>query len=127
MKEIILNGMDPKFFMSMLFCALAGVLVLFMKQVYNSVKKDNTTPSKFSWRFLIFDSGPRMVIGFIIICFSIAYFGDMSKLIFGIEIPLQINGFVALLLGISIDTVVKGVLDYGKDSGKFLINKITGK
>jgi hypothetical protein len=126
-KEIILNGMPFGKFAALLLCSLAGVLVLFMKQIYNSVKKDKDTPDKFNFVYLLKTSGARMVIGLIVICFSIAYFGDMSKLIFGIAVPLEINGFVALLLGISIDAVIKGILDYGKDSSKFLINKMNGK
>lgn len=124
--EILLNGMTPGHFAGMFLCAMAGVLVFFMMQVYNGVKYDKRTPEKFSFKFLLLTSGPRIVIGFICIWAAIAYYGELSVKLLNAQEPLNITGLIAFLLGIGIDTLIKGILELGKNSTK-LISKLNGK
>jgi hypothetical protein len=107
-------------------CALAGVLVFFMMQIYNGVKYDKRTPEKFSFKYLLLTSGPRIIIGFICIWAAIAYYGELSVKLLNAAEPLQITGLIAFLLGIGIDTLIKGILELGKNSTK-LVRKLNGK
>jgi cell division protein FtsW (lipid II flippase) len=126
-KEILLNGMSINFFIAMLLCALAGVLVFFLSDVNDAVKYDNRSPNKFNFWYMLRTSGARLLMGLIVLCFAIVYFPDMSKLVFQVEEPLQINGFVAFVMGIGADLIVKKVVGYGKRPTQYLFNKITQK
>ena len=124
--EILLNGMTPGHFAGMFLCSIAGVLVFFMMQIYNGVKYDKRTPEKFSFKYLLLTSGPRVIIGFICIWAAIAYYGELSVKLLNAEEPLRITGLIAFLLGIGIDTLIKGILELGKNSTK-LVGKLNGK
>ena len=121
--ENILNGMSIPFFLTMLIMALAGVLVFFLTDVIEAVKKSNNTPNKFSW-FHFWKGSLRLIVGLIILVVTIIYFGDLSKMIFQVPEPLAMNGLVAFFTGMGIDTIVKKVLGFGKQPTKYLLNKI---
>jgi hypothetical protein len=123
-KEILLNGMELDFFFAMLLCALAGVLVFFLSDVQQAVKHDVDTPAKFNFWYMLKTGGARLLMGLIVLCFALVYFPDMSKLVFQIEKPLELNGFVAFLLGIGIDVIVKKIVGYGKSPTKYLFKKV---
>lgn len=113
--RILLNGMDIPFFIAMLIAALAGILVLFLTDVSSAVKKDKDTPNKFSFWYMVKTGAARIIVGIIVISFTIVYFGELSKIVFQIDIPLEINGIVAFFIGLGSDTIVKKVVKYGKD------------
>jgi hypothetical protein len=119
-KEILLNGMSLGHFTGMFLCALAGVLVFFMMQVQNSIKNDKRTPDKFSFKYLLLTSGPRIVIGFICIWAAIAYYGELSVKLLNATEPLQITGLISFLMGFGIDSLIKGILELGKNSTKLV-------
>jgi len=124
--EILLNGMSFGTFLGMFLCALAGVLVFFMMQVYNSVKNDKRTPDKFSFKYLLLTSGPRIVIGFICIWAAIAYYGELSVKLLNAPEPLNITGLISFLMGIGIDSLIKGILELGKNSTKLVQKAVNG-
>jgi hypothetical protein len=121
--EILLNGMSTTYFWAMFIMAFLGVIVMFTTDVIKAVKTDNTTPDKFSWKYMLITGAARIIAGLIILCVTIIYFGELSKMVFKIEIPLVMNGAVAFFIGIGIDAIVKKVVSFGK----FSFNKITGK
>jgi hypothetical protein len=95
-----------------------------MMQVYNGVKYDKRTPEKFSFKFLLLTSGPRIVIGFICIWAAIAYYGELSVKLLNAQEPLNITGFISFLMGIGIDSLIKGLLELGKNSTKIVKNVV---
>jgi len=121
--EILLNGMSVGTFFAMLLAALLGVVVMFATDVIKAVKTDSTTPDKFNFKYMLITGSARITVGLIVICFAIVYFGEMSKMVFGIEAPLAMNGLVAFFIGVGIDAIIKKVVSFGK----FSFNKITGK
>lgn len=120
--KILLNGMETPFFIAMFVAALLGILVLFLTDVYSAVKKDNATPNKFNFWYMVKTGAARIIVGIIVIAVSIIYFGELSKVVFQIDIPLEINGLVAFFIGLGSDTIVKKVVKYGKD-GSIVIQK----
>ena len=121
--RILLNGMEVPFFIAMLIAALAGTLVLFLTDVNSAVKKDKTTPSKFNFWYMIKTGAARVIVGIIVISFTIVYFGELSKIVFQIDFPLDINGIVAFFIGLGSDAIVKKVVSYGKDGSIVIKNK----
>lgn len=113
--KILLNGMEVPFFIAMLIAALAGTLVLFLTDVSSAVKKDKTTPSKFNFWYMVKTGAARIIVGIIVVSFTIVYFGELSKIVFQIDIPLEINGVVAFFIGLGSDKIAKKVVSYGKD------------
>ena len=122
--KILLNGMGLSFFFAMLICAFAGIVIFFTIEVIKAIKYDMRTPKKFDYRTLFKMSLLRMLIAVILVPLSIAYFGDMSKLVFGITDPLEINGFVAFVMGISIDKIIDGVIGGSKEGFNYFKTKI---
>lgn len=119
--RILLNGMPLAQFIAMFILAVLGVVVFFAKEVRNAIKYDKRTPDKFNFRQMFKMSALRILTGLIIIPIAIIYFGELSKMVFQIAEPLEMNGFVAFSLGMGIDRLVDGVLGYGKE-GKELFN-----
>jgi len=122
-KDILLNGMEIPFFIAMLLLSFAGVIVFFTIEVIKSIKYDMRTPKKFDFKTMIKMSCLRILLAIIVIPISIVYFGDMSKLIFQITDPLEMNGFVAFILGVSIDRLIDGIIGGSKESYKYLTKK----
>jgi len=123
-KEILLNGMELPFFIAMLLLAFAGVIVFFIKEVIHAIKYDVRTPTKFNFKTLIKMSILRILLAIILIPISIVYFGDLSKIVFSIDNPLEINGFVAFILGMSIDRLIDGVIGGSKEGFAYFKNKL---
>lgn len=123
LKEILLNGMSLPFFLAMLILALLGVGVFFAREVIHAIKYDNRTPEKFDFKTMFKMSALRIFIGLVVIAITIVYFGEISKLVFQVEQPLEINGFIAFSLGLGVDRLVDGVLGWGKDGGVFIVNQ----
>jgi len=122
--KILLNGMGLPFFIAMLIAALAGILVLFLTDVNSAIKRDKRTPSKFNFWYMVKTGGARIIVGLIVICVTIVYFGDISEIVFQIESPLEINGVVAFFIGLGSDTIVKKIVKYGKDGSVVIKNKL---
>ena len=122
--KILLNGMELPFFIAMLIAALAGIFVLFLTDVNSAIKRDKRTPSKFNFWYMVKTGGARIAVGLIVICVTIVYFGDISKIVFQIDIPLEINGVVAFFIGLGSDTIVKKIVKYGKDGSVVIKNKL---
>lgn len=122
--DILLNGLSLPFFLAMYISALVGVLVFFIREVLQGLKYDNRTSTKFNWKTMWQMSALRILVGMIGIAVSIVYFPEMSKILFQVEQPLEINGALAFIMGMSIDRVVDGLLGIGKDSSTYVINKL---
>lgn len=118
----LLNGMSPGFFIAMMIIALSGVLVFFLSDVAYAVKNDKSTPGEFNIWFMFKSGFARVLLNFIILSFCIAYFGEISQIIFRVEEPLTINGVIALMLGIQIDPIAKKIVGYGKDGTRAIKN-----
>jgi len=113
---IILNGMKFSHFVGYYIVALLGVTVFFCNQLYSSIKNDKRSPDKFSWTHFWKTAPFRIIMGAICIWAAIAYYGDLSVILLRAKEPLQITGFAAVILGIGIDTLIKGFLDIKKNS-----------
>ena len=122
--KILLNGMETSFFIAMFVAALLGTFVLFLTDVYSAVKRDRDTPNKFNFWYMVKTGAARIIVGIIVIAVSVIYFGELSKIVFQIEIPLEINGLVAFFIGLGSDTIVKKVVKYGKDGSVVIQNKL---
>ena len=121
--ENILNGMSIPFFLTMLIMCLAGVLVFFLTDVIEGVRKDRSTPQQFSWHYLA-KGTLRLLVGLIVLVVSIVYFGELSKMVFQIKEPLAMNGLVAFFLGMGVDTIVKKVVKFGKETKILIRNNL---
>ena len=108
----LLNGMAPTYFLAMYLAAWLGVLVFFLGGLFSAIKHDPGTPQKFDWKTFWQLSGLRFVIGGIGMAFAIIYFKDFSKLLFQIDTGLDVNGMVAFLIGLSVDSIISGLLKY---------------
>jgi len=123
--DILLNGMSVPFFLAMFILAICGVLVFFAREITHAMKYDKRTPEKFDFRLMFKMSAIRIFVGIIAIALSIVYFSEMTKLIFQIDIELQINGFIAFGLGMSVDRLIDGLLGWGKDGKSFIQKTLT--
>ena len=121
--RILLNGMEIPFFIAMLLLAFAGAIVFFIREIMKSMKYDNRTPNKFNFKTMWRMSVLRILLAIILIPISIVYFGDLSKIVFHIENPLEINGFVAFTLGMGIDRLIEGVVGGSKESIQYFKEK----
>jgi len=114
MNETLLNGMPVDQFFMYLGVALLGVLFYFASRVYIAINKDSQTPNKFQWRY--FWRGVIKLVGSLIVLpILIIYFSDAVPFILKwlitipeeMEIPIQINGWSAFLLGVVADFLVQ--------------------
>jgi hypothetical protein len=121
--NILLNGMELPFFIAMLLLAFAGVIAFFAIEVIKAIKYDMRTPKKFDFKTMIKMSLLRILLALIIIPISIIYFGEISKVVFQIPDPLEMNGFVAFWLGVSIDKVLDGIIGGSKEGISILTKK----
>lgn len=121
--QILLNGMSISFFIAMLIASFLGVLVLFLSDVVMAVKYDSRTPKKFEFGYMFKTGAARLIIGIIVLCVTIIYFGEISRVIFQVEEPLAMNGGVAFLVGLGIDTIVKKAVAFGKVPTEYLMRK----
>ena len=124
--KILLNGMEVPYFIAMVLLALAGVLVFFIHEIIKAIKYDIRTPAKFNFKTMLKMSALRILLALIIIPISIVYFGEMSKIVFQIENPLSINGFVAFMMGMSVDRLIEGIVGGSKESIDYLKTKFNG-
>lgn len=123
-KEILLNGMEIPFFIAMLLMAFAGAIVFFLWEVIKAIKYDIRTPKKFDFKTMLKMSFLRFLIALIVIPFSVIYFGDISKFIFQLKDPLEVNGFAAFMMGMSIDRFIEAIVGGSKESIEFLKGKL---
>lgn len=125
--QIILNGMEIDFFFAMLLIGVVGMLIFFAADVRKAIMQDEKTPGKFSFKFLLLDKGLNLFIQFVILCLTIIYFEDITKLVFQVEAGIKINGAVAFFLGLGINRIAKDVVSYGLNPSRNLLKKMNGK
>ena len=97
--EKLLGINDLWSFLIYVFWASIGVLLCLL---LNAAKRDlpeHRSPTKFSWKFLIYDNIRRLTIAFILILVSLRF----SKEIFGLEQ----NAFTAFIIGFSSDSLAR--------------------
>jgi hypothetical protein len=129
----LLNGMEPSFFIAMLLFAIAGVAVQFLFDVIKSVNYDKRTEERFNWKQFFLVGGARMIGSFIVLVMAVLFFDEISSVLFnavggGNEVSIQLTGWSSFLLGLSIDSLIKIVLDL-KNPGRFVkeVGKVVTK
>ena len=126
--NLLLNGMPFKHFIVYYVIGVAGGLVFFLGNVYNSIKTDTTTPNHWSWRAFI-KGGIRVFLMLITLAFGIVYFPEISPILFNVTdfemdvAMVDINSKSAFLMGIGIDRLWKALLSVSESGAKAVLKK----
>lgn len=118
--------MDPTVFIAMWIIAMVGVILFFLIGVLRKMNVGSATPNKFSLR-LFLKGVIRVIVSVIVIAFAIIYYPELSVQILGAPEPLEINGMTALLLGLTLDSIIKKIYDLSVDSGNVLYKRVIKK
>ena len=105
--HIVLNGMDATRFMAYYAISLAGAIMFFIYSVYNSIKNDKNSPSKFNFGYLFKTSILRIILVLMGLFFIIPNFEAFR----GVALDVK----QALLTGIGADAIVFSVLGLGRN------------
>lgn len=98
MNKYILGGIDPGLFMASLLFALIGVLITLL--VGSTMREPNskTSPTKFSWTYLLYDNAKRIFLNLLLILVSLRFMTELT----GWELSVW-KGFI---IGISYDSLL---------------------
>jgi len=118
--EILLGEMTLPYFLAMYLCALGGMILFFIKDVRKGIRMDRGTPVKFNWAVMIRMSAFRIIAGLIALFFTVAYYPEITQLVFGAQEPVQINPISAFISGISVDRIIDVLLGYGQEGKEFV-------
>ena len=116
--DILLNGMPLHEFVIFYLVAIGGMLMFFLHNLYTSIKTDINTPITFHWRYF-WKGLIRVILSVLSLPAGIVFFGEISLMVFATETPAELNALSALLLGIGVDRLWKGLLGFGIDAGNF--------
>ncbi len=113
--KILLDDMPIARFIAFYIIALVGMFIFFAIQVNKAVKTNPNTPSKFSWKRLFsVTTVIRLVASILALAFAVVYYEELLVMIFNVEIAGPINAVGALILGVSIDKIVDGIIGAGE-------------
>lgn len=101
-----LGDMPAVRFIYLYILAFVGMIIFFATDVSKAIKYDKSTANKFNWRDLFRKGGLRLFINVLFIAAGILFYGDISVHLMNSEVPLVIDGWAALLLGINADLYV---------------------
>lgn len=111
MKKDILNQLlgpgEPAFFIAGFIFAMFGVVISLL---FSSSKRDQAnpeTPEKFSWLYLIYDNGKRILLAFLLIIVTLRFSNEL--------IGANLTMWGALLIGLGWDRLAA----YLKEKGLF--------
>lgn len=121
----ILGGMHFSEFAAYFVLMAAGAFVHFAFAVRHSRRKERDTPKKFKFWFMVKDNFFRGFAVLIVMIVMVLYFEDWFD--------TALNGKMAFVFGLSIDTIVGQLMTEGKDapiikkSRNKLLNKYNGQ
>jgi hypothetical protein len=125
-KTLLLNGMPFSNFIVFYLVGIAGAVMFYLANVYESIMLDDKTPSKWSWKHF-FKGTIRIVLSLITLAVVIIWFKDLSPFLFnasGIEVEtVDINALSSFIAGIGIDGAWKKILGIKKVGQKIVKNK----
>ena len=104
----ILGGMHIEQFAAYFVLMACGAFVHFALAVRHSMRKERNTPNKFKFWFLVKDNFFRGIGVLIVMTVMVLYFEDWF------DTPL--NGKMAFVFGLSIDTIIGQLMTEGKDA-----------
>ena len=107
--EIILGDMPVENFLAYVALMSAGALIFFTLDVSHAVRRDDSTPRKFNWGFMIRDNVFRGAGVLFVIMGTVIFYDSF----FGVEI----NAKLAFTQGLGIDALIGVILKRGKQSG----------
>ena len=93
--ERLLGTNDTTYIIATLFFAMIGVAIGLLIHFDDRNKTDPTNPTKFSFTFLVKDNWRRILLNFLLILVTIRFCQQITG--------VQLNEFVALLIGVSYD------------------------
>jgi len=116
---LLLNGMPFKQFIVFYLVAVGGVLLFFLHNLYKAIKVDTDTPMTFKWPYFI-KGLIRVIMSLVSLAFGIIFFEEISMIIFATEQPVELNALSALMMGIGVDRLWKGLLGVSNDIAKYM-------
>ncbi len=123
--NILLDGMPVARFVAFYLVGLVGMLVLFARQVNQSIKTNPNTPDYFSWKRLFSATSiTRLLLSVVVLALAVTHYEELMMRLFNVVESGPINVVGALILGVGIDKIVDGLVDTGTTvAGKALIKK----
>lgn len=112
--KLILNGMPFGEFLVLYAWSLLGAGAFFLYSLYKSLKFDQRTPRKFSWRHFALGA-IRVVLSVVFLAVSIIWWDNISIMIFAVEEPVPLNGWSAIMVGTLVDRVLEVFLGGSND------------
>lgn len=104
----ILDGMAMEQFLAYVAIMALGAFVNFIMDVRHSIKRDRDTSKKFDFWFMIYDNIFRGIIGAVFVCVLVLYFEDWFDAV--------LNGKMAFVMGMGLDTIIGRIVGEGKSS-----------
>ena len=108
---IILEDMPLEHFLAYSALMAAGAGLFFALDVSHAVKRDQCSPGKFSWGFLIRDNILRILGVMLLIMAAVLFFEEF--------VGVAINAKLAFTQGLSIDALIGTMLKKGKQARPF--------
>lgn len=105
--------MVPEEFLAYLLVSYLGVIAWVLVKSIRAMRRDPDTPDSFSAR-LFFVGILRTILSLLILPWAVVYFSDLVPFILkflltlpeGMEVPAEINGFSAFILGFVVDYLI---------------------
>ena len=123
--DLLIEGLTTKEFLVYYLVGIAGILIRFLVNVSNGIKKDTDTPYKFQFKFFV-KGLIRIVISFTIMALVVARFNEFSPMLLDLDVvysvPTRLHDGVttqatagitaglAFTIGLGIDEVVKRIV-----------------
>lgn len=125
MQSILLNGMPIGVFLAYYLVGVFGIAFLFLSNLLKAIESDPSTPRTFKWIYFI-KGLVRLVLALMALAFGIVYFSELMGYI--AEVPegaeVEITGFSALLVGISVDQLSKKLVSLSLSSYKVVKKQV---
>lgn len=119
MQAVILNGMPLGQFVAYYLVGVFGIAFFFLSNLLKAIETDPTTPRTFQWIYFV-KGLIRVVLALMALAFGIVYFSELMGYI--VDVPqgaeVEITGFSALLVGISVDQLSKKLVSLSIGSYK---------
>jgi len=104
--KILLNGISIPNFIAFYIMGVAGAIVSLGFSVESGIRKNTTTPNKFSWGALKVKTG-RIIIAAITIALGIIFNKEILSFMFSSEAPVELTLWSSLIVGMGWDRLGK--------------------
>lgn len=133
--KLLLSGITPFEFKWLFLVGITGIIVRFLVNLYQGIKKDTGTPYKFQFKFLL-KGVIRLIISLVFLALIIARFQEFSdkfvdieftaptRLAEGVETVAGLTIWTSFFIGLGIDEIVKRFVGESDKQGKKIIARL---